>query len=151
MELKSEGLVDRTTNFAVRPASALFHPVRQRLALSAMATATAFLLVLVCAAECSRSGQWTALAKSRSARRLGADRRDIVFMLIGENLRLFLCTALGGSALAAIAIQGLGPMLADGIGLPSALDPQRALAAVRHDCPCTAPCLVVLPPPNSPC
>ena len=118
--------MDRTTTFAVRPASALFHPVRQRLALSAMAAATAFLLVLVCAVGVLQVRAVDRIGEVSIRQALGAGRRDIVLMLIGENLRLFLCTALGGSALAAIAIQGLGPMLADGIGLPSALDPGSA-------------------------
>ena len=122
-ELKREGLVDRTTTFAVRPASALFRPVRQRLALATMATAIAFLLVLVCAAGVLqvRAVDRTGEISIRLA--LGAGRRDIIFMLIGENLRLFLVTALAGSALASVAIRKFGPILAGGIGLPSAVDP----------------------------
>jgi putative ABC transport system permease protein len=122
-DLKREGLIDRTVTIGVRPASSLFRPVRQRLALATIATAIAFLLIFVCAAGVLQVRAVDRIAEISIRQAFGATRRDLVLMLIGENLQLFLFAGLAGSALAALAIHALGPIVADGIGLPSALDP----------------------------
>jgi putative ABC transport system permease protein len=125
-ELRREGLVDRTADFRVRPSEALFRPVRQRLAMGTLATAIAFLLVLVCAAGVLQVRAVDRIGEISIRQALGASRHHIVLMLLGENLLLFLWTALAGAAVAAITIQWLGPVLGDGIGLPAAIDPASA-------------------------
>lgn len=113
-------------NLTLRPASVVFDGVRRRLLLGTVAMAIAFLLVLVCTAGVFQVRAVDRITEISIRLALGARPRYIVGMLIAENLRFFLVTALGGAFLAMTAIELLGPALADGIGLPLAVDAREA-------------------------
>src|SRR5450432_2575956 len=116
--------MDAATTIMLRPTSLLFRAVRKRLTFATLATAIAFLLVLVCATGVFQVRAVDRMGEISIRQALGAEHRQIVFLLLNENLWFFGFTALCGATVVAIAIQWLGPVLADGIGLPPALDPR---------------------------
>lgn len=111
-------------NLMVRPASAIFNPLRKRITLAATAAAVALLLVVICAAGVRQVTAVDRIGEMWVRESLGAPRWHLFGLLLRENLSLFLFTALVGASLAAISIQRLGPASANAIGLPSALDPR---------------------------
>ncbi len=121
--LRRERLMNSNTRILLRPASLLFRTVRQRLTLATLTTAIAFLLVLVCSAGVKQVRAIDRVAEISIRQALGATQRQIVWLLLNENLRSFAFAAICGASIAAIAIQWLGPAIADGIGMPPAMAP----------------------------